>query len=106
MLTEARVYSESSQPTPPAIEGFLRGDVKVRDQRHLMFATDQQLEYLARTKTWYIDATFKAVQTSVSSVADHKCIRQEGRPCKTSASLYVNVRTEKERLPKSAKTAS
>ena len=40
-------------------DGFLRADLTERGRRHLMFATDQQLEHLARSKSWYIDGTFK-----------------------------------------------
>ena len=35
--------------------GFFRADVQVHGRRHLMFATEQQLQYLARAKNWYVD---------------------------------------------------
>lgn len=40
-------------------DGFLVSDVKVPECRHLMFATNQQLQYLAQAKTWYVDGMFK-----------------------------------------------
>ncbi|PFX16516.1 hypothetical protein AWC38_SpisGene19205 [Stylophora pistillata] len=39
-------------------DGFFREDVKIRGRRHLVFASDKQLELLQQSKTWYIDGTF------------------------------------------------
>ena len=35
--------------------GFYKGEVKVKERRHLIFATDQQLTQLAASKSWYVD---------------------------------------------------
>ena len=43
-------------------DDFLRRDVKVDDARHLLFATNLQLDLLEKAKTWYVDATFYAVR--------------------------------------------
>ena len=43
-------------------EDFYRGDVVAGKNRHLVFATNQQLEMLSKTKVWYIDGTFKVVK--------------------------------------------
>ena len=43
-------------------EPFFRCNITVGDNRHLLFATDYQLELLAKTRTWYIDGTFKVVK--------------------------------------------
>ena len=34
----------------------------MRNRRHLIFSTPNQLVLLARAKRWYIDATFKVVR--------------------------------------------
>ena len=40
-------------------EDFLQSDVKREDQRHLIFATPDQLKILAKTKILFLDGTFK-----------------------------------------------
>eukprot|EP00794_Sanderia_malayensis_P015371 gene15371-biopygen12796 len=43
-------------------ENFLRADIKLKNARHLIFATNDQLELLRKAKTWYMDGTFKVVK--------------------------------------------
>ena len=40
---------------------FLHGDVKLNNQRHIMFYTDNQLDLLQKAKEWYVDGTFKCI---------------------------------------------
>ena len=43
-------------------ENFLQADVQAGRKRHLVFATDAQLQQLVRARTWYLDGTFKLVR--------------------------------------------
>jgi hypothetical protein len=42
-------------------EGFLQKDVKTRHGRYILFASEAMLNKLSKSKTWYMDGTFKLV---------------------------------------------
>ena len=44
------------------IPDFCVADITVDDKRHLLFATQQQLDVLRHAKRWYLDGTFKVVR--------------------------------------------
>ena len=43
-------------------ENFIISDIQSTTSRHLVFATNKQLQLLARCKTWYMDGTLKLVK--------------------------------------------
>ena len=50
----------------------------VGERRHLVFATPSQLNLLAKAKTWYMDATFKAVKSPFTQLFSiHAFVKQD-----------------------------
>ncbi len=43
-------------------DNFLQKVIRVDGQRHLLFATPDQLKFLSQAKVWYLDGTFKVVK--------------------------------------------
>ena len=41
--------------------GCFKSEVKVKERRHFLFATKEQLQQLDFSKTWYMDGMFKVV---------------------------------------------
>ena len=62
---------------------FLKSDVKVDGKRHLVFATQNMLNLMTRSKTWYVDGTFKVIKAPFtqlfsfhSFVRSGECLKQ------------------------------
>ena len=41
---------------------FLKGDIKVGTSRHIILATDYQIQLLSQSFHWFVDGTFKLVK--------------------------------------------
>ena len=58
---------------------FLRTDIRSSRRRHLLFATDKQLQVPAASKTWYMDGTFKIVGAPFAQLLSiHAFLKYDG----------------------------
>ena len=72
---------------------FLRGDVHKNGTRHLIFATDAQLEFLTNVKTWYVDATFKVIKQPFTQLFSiHTFLKKDGELMQTPLAFIVMLR--------------
>jgi len=60
-------------------DGFIRDDILVGHERHLLFATDAMIALLSKAKTWYIDGTFKVIRQPFQQLLSvHAFVVHEG----------------------------
>ena len=62
---------------------------QVLDRRHLMFATNQQLDVLSRAKTWYVDGTFKLCRSPFKQLLTVNAFVRSGECTKQVPLLFV-----------------
>ncbi|XP_053395522.1 uncharacterized protein LOC123527520 [Mercenaria mercenaria] len=70
-------------------EPFLVGDVHVTGERHMMFATQTQLDLLTKARKWYLDGTFKAVHSPFVQLWSIHAFIREGDNMKQVPLMYV-----------------
>ncbi|XP_062594510.1 uncharacterized protein LOC134255924 [Saccostrea cucullata] len=79
---------------------FLIADVRVGEERHLVFATDHQLEILRQAKRWFIDGTFKIVPSFLKPngqlMSIHAFVHKDGKSMQFPLLFALMSRRRKE----------
>lgn len=56
---------------------YLIADISIDEERHLVFSTGQQLDLLAKAKSWFMGGTFKVVKEPFAQLFSiHAMVRQ------------------------------
>ena len=76
-------------------DGFLRADIEEKDRRHLLFARQEQLNILARAKTWYVDGTFKLARHPFKQLLTVNAFVRSGEYAKQVPLAYVLMSSKK-----------
>ena len=90
-----RSFQLQKDHIPPNLK--LRKDICVDGERHIVFASDEQIELLRNAKTWYVDGTFKAARDPfVQLFSICVMVKQDGciKQVPTAFALMTRRKTE------------
>jgi hypothetical protein len=76
-------------------EDFMKADVQVKNRRHLILATDQQLQLLSKSKCWYLDGTFKVVRKPFTQLVTINSFVRSGECAKQVPLVFVIMSNKK-----------
>ena len=78
--------------------GFFQADLTVKQRRHLIFARQEQLNTLAKAKSWYMDGTFKLVRHPFKQLLTVNAFVRSGEYAKQGPLVFVRManKTEKD----------
>lgn len=70
-------------------QDFLKGDIRVENNRHILLATDQQLQLLRTTQHWFVDGTFKLIKAPFTQIWSIHGFIKHGTTTKQVPLLFV-----------------
>ena len=76
---------------------FLRADIKLRNLRHLVFASDAQLRFLSSAKTWYVDGTFRVACRPFTQLLSINAFVKSGDNAKQLPLVFVVMSGKKKK---------
>ena len=75
---------------------FLQADVRHRGQRHIIFATSQQLQFLTDAHRLYFDGTFKVIREPFKQLYSVHAYIESGDAIKQVPLMYIFMSGRKE----------
>lgn len=76
-------------------DGLMQGDIVHDGQRHIIFMSDLQKQYLAEADSWYMDGTFKCVRVPFVQLFSIHAFIKCGKALKQVPLCYVMMSRRK-----------
>lgn len=80
-------------------EDFIKDDIRVdRTRNHIIFVIENQIQLISKTKTWYIDGTFKLIKDTFKQLVSFQAFIRSNQEIKQDPLLYTLMSGRKKKI--------